>query len=286
MRRWLTRRCAPEQDFCRRRKRWLLMSVRAIFDACCCRPADRHVRLESLTYEERRRCGWSLPPMDLGIRACGEFPSLHARLPAERGSDCRLPSRRCPPRAWPARSIWRFRGAAMSDWFALRRGAAIWPRPSIRPYCAAESPRAAVAAILAKAGLELPDVSNDERWLGTLPLTQHSRRLSAERIVLLGDAAGYVEPFTGEGIGWALASAATAAPWIARNLDCWDARSIGRWEILQRRQMVHGQAICRLIAGLLRKPLAVRMALGALAVAPSLANPFVRRVYRPTECTS
>ena len=140
------------------------------------------------------------------------------------------------------------------------------------------NPVNAVSAILSDAGFALPDLTTSERWHGTLPLTRHSNRLSAERILLLGDAAGYVEPFTGEGISWALASAAMAAPWIVRNLDHWDARSIGDWENSQRRQMLRGQIMCRLLAGLTRKPLAVRMALAALAVVPSSARSIVQHV--------
>jgi flavin-dependent dehydrogenase len=144
----------------------------------------------------------------------------------------------------------------------------------------AENPANAVAAILADAGLEMPRISTNDCWLGTLPLTQHANRLSAERIFLLGDAAGYVEPFSGEGIGWALSSAAAATPWIMRNLDSWDAPSIRAWEHAQRRQMSRDQAICRLLAVLLRKPLVVQMALGVLGTVPALARPFVRRIYQ------
>ena len=48
------------------------------------------------------------------------------------------------------------------------------------------------------------------QWRGTPPLTRRAPSLAAERVFVLGDAAGYVEPFTGEGMAWALAS---ARPW-------------------------------------------------------------------------
>ncbi len=44
-----------------------------------------------------------------------------------------------------------------------------------------------------------------------LPLATSIRTISRERCILLGDAAGLVDPFTGEGIGFAMASAETAA---------------------------------------------------------------------------
>ena len=79
----------------------------------------------------------------------------------------------------------------------------------------AGSPEDAVSEILSHSGFELPDLFSGERWHGTLPLMRRAERLSSQRIVLLGDAAGYVEPFTGEGIGWAMQSAISAVPTIA-----------------------------------------------------------------------
>jgi hypothetical protein len=49
-------------------------------------------------------------------------------------------------------------------------------------------------------------------WRGTPPLTRSQPVADATgRILRIGDAAGYVEPFTGEGMGWALASALESA---------------------------------------------------------------------------
>ena len=41
-------------------------------------------------------------------------------------------------------------------------------------------------------------------------------QLAAERVFLLGDAAGYVEPFTGEGMAWAVTSGIAVAPLALR----------------------------------------------------------------------
>ena len=40
-------------------------------------------------------------------------------------------------------------------------------------------------------------------WAGTAPLTQYVVRPAGWRVLLLGDSAGYIEPFTGKGIAWA-----------------------------------------------------------------------------------
>jgi flavin-dependent dehydrogenase len=60
----------------------------------------------------------------------------------------------------------------------------------------------------------IPELSHAD-WQGTLPLTRRTDPVAARRIFLIGDAAGYVEPFTGEGIAWALA-AGLAAPRFVR----------------------------------------------------------------------
>jgi flavin-dependent dehydrogenase len=43
-------------------------------------------------------------------------------------------------------------------------------------------------------------------------------------LFVIGDAAGYVEPFTGEGMAWALAAADGLAPLAARAVGAWDVR--------------------------------------------------------------
>jgi flavin-dependent dehydrogenase len=145
---------------------------------------------------------------------------------------------------------------------------------------AARTPETAVVQILSTARLDVPDLASGERWYGTLPLTRQANRLWAERIVLVGDAAGYVEPFTGEGIGWAIASAISAVRPVVENLELWQPHSIARWEAAERRRMARGQLVCRLVSSFLRRPRAVRVALAALSVAPGLAAPLVRHVCR------
>ncbi len=115
-------------------------------------------------------------------------------------------------------------------------------------------------------------------WRGTPPLTRRASRLAAERVLVLGDAAGYVEPFTGEGIAWALASAVAVAPLAARAALHWDA-SVGRvWAARYRRTIAGRQGTCRLVARALRHPRLVRAALHLLGRLPGLAAPVVNRL--------
>ena len=47
-------------------------------------------------------------------------------------------------------------------------------------------------------GLEREIAAAD--WRGTSPLTRSPRCVAVDNVLLLGDAAGYVEPFTGDGM--------------------------------------------------------------------------------------
>jgi flavin-dependent dehydrogenase len=132
---------------------------------------------------------------------------------------------------------------------------------------------AAVASILAACGLEPPPA--DAAWRGTPPLTRRPSKRWRERLLVIGDAAGYVEPFTGEGMAWALRSGLAAAA-LAR--DGWTADLGPRWEREHGRIVGRGQRRCRALALLLRAPRLVRAAVHVLAVAPALARPFARAV--------
>lgn len=143
----------------------------------------------------------------------------------------------------------------------------------------AADPAQLVYSILEDAGLPSPALSRCDVWRGTIPLMRQTNRLSSHRVLLLGDAAGYAEPFTGEGIGWALSSAVAATPIVISNLERWNASLIDEWATAQKRQMLRGQLVCRALAYGLRRPTVVHFALRALRTIPLLAQPLIRQVY-------
>jgi flavin-dependent dehydrogenase len=132
----------------------------------------------------------------------------------------------------------------------------------------------AAAAILHEAGL--PPIPNlaAPRWRGTPLLTQRVAAPAAERVFALGDAAGYVEPFTGEGMAWALAGAAAAVPLVLRACASWHPALIRAWAERHRRVVVRRQWLCRGLARALRSPALVRAAVALLSRMPLLAVPF------------
>lgn len=131
-------------------------------------------------------------------------------------------------------------------------------------------PAAAAASILqAQNRPSLAAVASRLKWRGTPRLTRR-RRVADERIACVGDAAGYVEPFTGEGMSWALGTATSLADMIDRailengTLDGWRRTHAGLVGRDRRR--------CRLVAQAVRMPGLAHAAIRVASVAP-----FIRR---------
>jgi flavin-dependent dehydrogenase len=95
---------------------------------------------------------------------------------------------------------------------------------------------------------------------------------------VLGDAAGYVEPFTGEGMAWALASAAALTPLAVEAVGRWRPDLARRWQALHRRLFASRRRLCSVVTRLLRWPRLVRLAVGVLSWTPFLAAPLVKRL--------
>jgi flavin-dependent dehydrogenase len=140
------------------------------------------------------------------------------------------------------------------------------------------SPAAAVRAILATAGFAAGPALDTLDWQGTLPLTRRLSNIAGHRLFVLGDAAGYVEPFTGEGMAWALASAESLAPLALRAIAQWDASIPTTWQRTYDATVTQSQRSCRTVARALRHPSLVGAAVAALSHWPSLARPIVSRV--------
>lgn len=115
-------------------------------------------------------------------------------------------------------------------------------------------------------------------WRGTPLLTRHESRVAAERLLLLGDAAGYAEPFTGEGMTWAVLSACAVQPVAQAACRDWRSELAYAWTAKFRKLIGRRQRLCRAVAGVLRVPLAVRAVMEVLKLAPGLAPSLVRLV--------
>jgi flavin-dependent dehydrogenase len=145
----------------------------------------------------------------------------------------------------------------------------------------ASGPGRAAAAVLGSSGFPPIDGLAELPWRGTPPLTRLAAKLAAHRLFVLGDAAGYIEPFTGEGMAWALASAQAVAPLAAQAVESWHPVMENRWAAIYRRTVRQRQFACRVFAGLLRRPFLTRVLVGILAHAPFVARPVLRHLNEP-----
>ena len=144
------------------------------------------------------------------------------------------------------------------------------------------TPEAAVGAVLARSGLPVLGDTSGVMWHGTPALTSRARRVVAKGLFVIGDSAGYVEPFTGEGIAWAAESAAAATPFIVRACARWSPELATAWEASYRERIRSQQYACQMLAALLRRPWAVSLALGLSRSCPTLANRLIEWLNQPS----
>jgi len=139
----------------------------------------------------------------------------------------------------------------------------------------------AATRILDEAGMPAVPALRDLNWFGTAPLTRHAPTLGGHRLLVLGDAGGYVEPFTGDGIAWALASGVAVAPLARRAMGRWDPSIVEEWTAFHRRMVDRRHFACRAVAQLLRHPTLTRATIRLLSHLPRIAAPLVEWLNRP-----
>jgi hypothetical protein len=89
-------------------------------------------------------------------------------------------------------------------------------------------------------------------------------------LFLIGDAAGYIEPLTGEGIGWALMSGIRVAPLAQAAWQHWKPSLAAEWNAIYHRTVSRQQTLCRILVRLTRLPWCVAAAMTGAALFPWL----------------
>jgi flavin-dependent dehydrogenase len=140
----------------------------------------------------------------------------------------------------------------------------------------------AIGSILSAAGIAVPAGLNQAAWRGRPPLTSRPGRVAAERLFVIGDASGYVEPFTGEGIAAAFESALALAPLLVPAAKHWQGSLSEMWEAVHRRAVRERQGASRVLAWTLRRPWTTAAALGVCRAFPPAANYLIGRINRQT----
>ena len=116
---------------------------------------------------------------------------------------------------------------------------------------------------------------------GTVPLTRTADRIAGERLFLLGDSTGYVEPFTGEGMAWALTAAVAVCPLLVQTVkEGWSPEMMTRWQSIFRSNVFREQTICRLLSAALKRPWLLPPILTTCRMFPSLTQRLVGHINR------
>ena len=120
-------------------------------------------------------------------------------------------------------------------------------------------------------GLKLMAADCETTMPGSPHLTRRRSRVEADGTVFLcGDAAGYVEPFTGEGMTWALTAAERLSPRLREALGGNYAH--GAWTRDLKAESRRRRILCRSVGSMLRKPRLTRAVIAACESLPPFGN--------------
>jgi len=139
-------------------------------------------------------------------------------------------------------------------------------------------PCAAIRSILIEAGQPIPEGFDSAQWSGTPALTRSSVRQASERLFLIGDAAAYVEPFTGEGMAWGLLGAELNAAFVQKGVRRWDPRLSREWERKWTQHVKRRQWTCRALSTILKFPRLTRWGLRLGRAFPAIPTALIRGI--------
>ena len=156
-------------------------------------------------------------------------------------------------------------------------------------------PAGAINHILARCGIAQLARHANCRLHGTPPLTRRARRVADERVFVLGDACGYVEPFTGDGMSVALETGAAITPLVQAAQTAWRPEFIVEWQRIIRSISTRRHLTCRALSGICRHSWLADVALSCASRAPGIVASLVERMsrlprelkgFQPWDCTS
>lgn len=138
-----------------------------------------------------------------------------------------------------------------------------------------------VEALKAWAGENVP-IPSDQRWQTMTPLSRAPVKPSKGNLLLVGDAARVVEPFTGEGIFYALASGELAAVHIVAQFDTPNCRKNFGAYTTEHAALYKGRLwVNRLASEAVLHPRLGSAAVQVLRFAPWLLEALLAKIVRP-----
>lgn len=121
----------------------------------------------------------------------------------------------------------------------------------------------------------------DSRPRGSGPLERAAARIHDDRFALVGDAAGYIDAITGEGLSLALVSAAALSPALGAALRGGTAAPLAAYERAFRSAFLRYAVATRAVLFIARRPRLRDGVLEALAASPGLFRHLVAAVLSP-----
>lgn len=126
-------------------------------------------------------------------------------------------------------------------------------------------------ALLRELGLSIEPDTPMSLTGGAPGLTRRRDSIEADgRVFLIGDATGYIEPFTGEGMTWALQDACMVTRHAHATLT--GNYTIGNWTAQHRHINRHRKTLCTMSTQMMRKPRLTRALISASSKTPMLTN--------------
>ena len=141
----------------------------------------------------------------------------------------------------------------------------------------AGSPQSLLANFITSANGD-PSSIHAATWKGTPLLTRRRNTVAHTNILTVGDSAGYVEPFTGEGMTWAILSALAAADLI---INPPSHTPLARaWSTTHAQLIASRQRTCGRIASLLRQPLIMQSMTATSRLSSPILSHLATRITR------
>jgi flavin-dependent dehydrogenase len=118
---------------------------------------------------------------------------------------------------------------------------------------------------------------------GTGKLTRRRKYLGGHRVLAVGDACGYVEPVTGEGMAWAIRGAYLLNQIIPESSAAWADDVPEKWRACHSQVIGRQQRWCRLMRTTMHNPAMTAAGIFMGNAFPGIARWIARMVCEPTK---
>jgi len=144
----------------------------------------------------------------------------------------------------------------------------------------AGGPTNMIQEILSSCGRSMPTALKSARFRGTGTLTRRRKNLGGHRVLAVGDACGYVEPFTGEGMAWGIMGAREMVE-LLPSLAAWRDDLPARWRQRYVKIIGRQQRWCRGMRPTMHHPAVAAAGIFMGSAMPTLARWIAKAICGP-----